>query len=96
MISRWAPPAEKGKFVAALMGNTLGTVITWPLLGAVIRSIGWVWAFIIPAVITTIWAVIWFFTVSDSPSDHWWITDEERDYITSSFGESVKKVKVRY
>uniref|UniRef100_A0A1B0G4N9 Uncharacterized protein n=1 Tax=Glossina morsitans morsitans TaxID=37546 RepID=A0A1B0G4N9_GLOMM len=30
LISKWAPPDEKGKFVASLMGGTFGTVITWP------------------------------------------------------------------
>lgn len=33
LISKWAPPAERGKFISALLGGTFGTVITWPLAG---------------------------------------------------------------
>lgn len=94
LIARWAPPAEKGKFVAALMGNTLGTVITWSLLGFIIQSMGWIWAFIIPAIIAAGWSVLWCFTVADAPSDHKFISEEERDYIDECLGTVVKKTKV--
>lgn len=33
LISKWAPPAERGKFISALLGGTFGTVITWPVAG---------------------------------------------------------------
>lgn len=29
LIAKWAPPNEKGKFVATLLGGTFGTVVTW-------------------------------------------------------------------
>lgn len=96
MISRWAPPAEKGKFVAALMGNTLGTVVTWPLLGVIIESIGWIWAFVVPGAVGVVWAIIWICTVADSPSEHKWISEEEKNYIVESLNTSVKRVKVIY
>lgn len=94
LIARWAPPEEKGKFVSALMGNTLGTVCTWPLLGAIIEGVGWQWAFVVPGVLAVTWSLIWAFTVADSPSDHRWISVEERDYINKSLSGGVKKVKV--
>ena len=45
MIARWAPPAEKGKFVSALMGNTLGTCLSWILVGMMTAAAGWDWGF---------------------------------------------------
>lgn len=33
LISKWAPPSERGKFISALLGGTFGTVITWPVAG---------------------------------------------------------------
>lgn len=35
VVSKWAPPDEKGKFVAALLGGNLGTVFTFQLTGVV-------------------------------------------------------------
>lgn len=33
LISKWAPPSERGKFISALLGGTFGTVVTWPVAG---------------------------------------------------------------
>lgn len=94
LIARWAPPVERGKFVSALMGNTLGTLVTWPLLGVIIESMGWIWAFFVPGAIGIAWAVLWFFTVADSPPEHRWITEDEKTYIMGSLETGVKRVQV--
>ncbi|KFB47840.1 hypothetical protein ZHAS_00015886 [Anopheles sinensis] len=94
LISKWAPPDEKGKFVSALMGGTFGTVITWPLVGVLIETVGWSFAFYIPAVISAIVAALWYIIVADSPSSHPRINAEERDYIEKSLGDTVSKSKL--
>ncbi|XP_017779301.1 PREDICTED: sialin [Nicrophorus vespilloides] len=93
LISRWAPPEEKGKFVGALLGGTLGTVLTWPMLGSIVESLGWTWAFYIPGGLALLWCLLWFFLVSDSPDLHPRISDEEKFYIAKSLGDSVAKRK---
>ncbi|XP_055532908.1 sialin-like [Wyeomyia smithii] len=91
LISKWAPPNEKGKFVSALMGGTFGTVITWPLVGVLIETFGWAFAFYVPAVLTTIVACCWFILVADSPSQHPRIKQEEKEFIEKSLGAAVSK-----
>nr|XP_022916487.1 sialin-like [Onthophagus taurus] len=93
LISRWAPPIEKGKFTGALLGGTLGTVITWPLLGAILESMGWSWAFFIPGIIVLLWCTLWFILVSDTPEDHPRISEEEKKYIAKSVGDVITKEK---
>lgn len=84
LISKWAPPTEKSWFAASLMGHTLGTAITFPLLGVILDRMKWMWAFFIPGTLAILWGVIWLFTVADSPIYHRWITEEEKTYITNS------------
>lgn len=43
LIGRWAPPQDRTKFVSCLMGNTLGTCLTWIIVGVVIRQYKWPW-----------------------------------------------------
>lgn len=93
-MAKWAPPHEKGKFVAALLGGAFGTVITWPLAGAVMETYGWTWAFYVPAIITLIATVFWIVLVADSPSTHPRITAGEREYIAKSLGGTVSDKKV--
>lgn len=45
LVAHWSPPAEKGRFVSALLGGAVGTVATWSLSGPLIEKFGWSWAF---------------------------------------------------
>lgn len=94
-MARWAPPAEKGKFVSAMMGGTLGTVVTWSLTGPLMERFGWASAFYVPAALTFVWCFFWWYLVADTPSDHPRISDAERKYILEALGDKVKKSKVK-
>lgn len=94
LISRWAPPVEKGKFTGALLGGTLGTVITWPVLGYIMQMVGWSWAFFIPGIFVLLWCILWFLLVADTPEAHSRISDDEKMYISKCLGDNIVKVKV--
>lgn len=79
--------------MGALLGGTLGTVITWPMLGSIIETLGWHWAFFVPGIIALIWVLIWYYLVSDTPESHPRITEDEKEYILKCLGDSVKKTK---
>lgn len=96
LISRWAPPDEKGKFIAALMGGTFGTVLTWSIVGILIEKAGWDYAFYVPALIAIVMTICWYGLVYDTPKDHPRILKEERDYIENVLGESFSQKKVRW
>ncbi|XP_022822793.1 sialin-like isoform X1 [Spodoptera litura] len=93
LVARWAPPAEKGKFVSAMMGGTLGTVITWSLTGPLMEKFGWASAFYVPAALTLVWCFFWWYLVADTPSEHPRITEAEKNYILDALGDKVKKSK---
>ncbi|XP_061379217.1 uncharacterized transporter slc-17.2-like isoform X2 [Danaus plexippus] len=93
LVARWAPPAEKGKFVSAMMGGTLGTVVTWSLTGPLLERFGWASAFYVPAGLTFIWCGFWWYLVADTPSEHPRISASERKYILDALGDKVKKSK---
>ncbi|KAL9915576.1 sialin isoform 1-T2 [Glossina fuscipes fuscipes] len=89
LISKWAPPDEKGKFVASLMGGTFGTVITWPASGLIIQALGWHWAFYVAAIVILCGMILWFIFVADNPAKHKTISAEEKQYIEKSLGVNV-------
>ncbi|KAH9639340.1 hypothetical protein HF086_012950 [Spodoptera exigua] len=93
LVARWAPPAEKGKFVSAMMGGTLGTVLTWSLTGPLMEKFGWASAFYVPAALTLVWCFFWWYLVADTPSEHPRITEAEKNYILDALGDKVKKSK---
>lgn len=66
-----------------------------PLAGYLTETFGWVYAFYVPAVFTALLTVIWYYIVSDSPSNHPRILQEEKEYIQKAIGESVSNKKVQ-
>lgn len=94
LIARWAPPAEKGKFVSALMGNTLGTCLTFILVGAITAAAGWDWGFHFLTMQIAAFCIIFWIVAADSPDQHKWITEEERNYIKESQSKTISKGKV--
>lgn len=80
------------------MGGTFGTVITWPISGLLIESMGWDWAFYMVGLFVLIVTLIWFFVVADSPAQHRSISVKEREYIEKSLGDTIttKKVGIIY
>lgn len=93
-MAHWAPPAEKGKFVSALLGGAIGTVVTWSLTGPLIENFGWDYAFYVPGVIGAIWCVFWLYLVYDSPTEHPRISEAEKKYILDGLGNKVQNSKV--
>lgn len=96
LVARWAPPEEKGKFISALMGGTLGTVATWSLTGPLLEKYGWASAFYVPGALTFVWCIFWWYLVADTPSEHPRISISERKYILDALGDKIKKSKVFY
>lgn len=93
-MSMWAPPAEKGKFTSALVGGAIGTVTTWPLAGWLIETVGWEFAFYVPAILAAGLTICWYLITFDSPAVHPRIAPEEREYIEKSL-IGISRTKVR-
>ena len=48
LVNRWAPAAEKSKFVTtSFAGVMLGTVTTFPMSGLIMEYLSWTWVFYI-------------------------------------------------
>lgn len=59
-----------------------------PMCGFLIAHLGWESVFYVTGAISTVWSVLWFFLVYDSPAEHPRIADEERRFIENAIGGS--------
>lgn len=81
LISKWAPPAELGKFGVAILGSNVGTIIAWAMVGPLIAQCGWQWAFYAVGACVMVFLMLWWWNVYDRPAEHPRITPDERDFI---------------
>lgn len=94
MLSKWVPPDEKSKFVAALLGGNLGTVFVWQASGFLIMKFGWKFAFYAAAALTLSIVLAWIFLISDTPRTHPRINPKEIQYIEQSLAGNVSEEQV--
>lgn len=66
-VSCWFPPQTRGK-ASGILGSSyiFGSAASWALAGFIVGSLGWRWAFFLPAIITLIVAFNWFFRIRES------------------------------
>jgi sugar phosphate permease len=88
-LSRWMLPAERG-WAQGLThaGSRLGGAVTPVLVVGIIAAAGWRAPFFIFAVIGVVWGIFWFWYYRDSPDDHKFVNDAERNLIKTSLGRT--------
>lgn len=95
MFGRWIPVSEKARATALLLsGVSLGTVTALLVTPVLIGAWGWRSVFYIYGVLGFIWWIFWQMRVSNLPSEHPSISDEELDHIRSGLPPIEKAPKV--
>lgn len=81
--------------VVYISGSSVGAALTFPLCGYIIHWAGWPLVFYLSGALGTLWFVLWWLLVYDSPAEHPRISIEERDYIIKSIGSAISQKKVK-
>ncbi|XP_034952204.1 uncharacterized protein [Chelonus insularis] len=95
LASVWIPPTDRSKFISHTMASALGAAVMMQIGGLLIATFGWESVFYFTGGLGTIWSIIWFLVVYDSPAEHPRISAEERRYIEEAIGFTASK-KVVY
>ncbi|XP_049948273.1 sialin-like isoform X2 [Schistocerca serialis cubense] len=96
MISRWIPTNERGKFMSAFMGSSLGAALTFPLCGMIIHFFNWQTVFYVTGTIGILWFISWWWLVYDNPAEHPTISESELKRIQNAIGDNVSEKKVGF
>ncbi|VDI45410.1 MFS transporter, ACS family, solute carrier family 17 (sodium-dependent inorganic phosphate [Mytilus galloprovincialis] len=95
---RWAPPLERTKLMALYyLGPPSGSVITLASSGYLCEygfDNGWGSIFYITGGVTLLWVLLWFILIRDTPLEHPWITDAEKNYICKTIPFNVENKKL--
>uniref|UniRef100_A0A1B6EC40 Major facilitator superfamily (MFS) profile domain-containing protein n=2 Tax=Clastoptera arizonana TaxID=38151 RepID=A0A1B6EC40_9HEMI len=94
LTAHWIPPDERSKFVSAYLGSSVGVAVTYPLCGVILDFLPWEAVFYVTGTIGTVWFILWWYLVYDTPAEHPTITAVERKYIEDSLGNSLSRKKL--
>ena len=99
--AKWAPPNERSSLLGiSNAGGQVGIIVGFSLGGYLCSNGfdgGWPSIFYIFGFIGFIWCFLWYFFMSDCPSEHRFISKMEREYIINETKHHriVKHVKFR-
>ncbi|XP_068215245.1 sialin-like [Palaemon carinicauda] len=94
LVARWIPPLERPRFISiTYMANCLGTIMTLPVCGLIIDTIGWEAVFYVCGAVAIVWVLFWSFLMFDSPCNHPRISDKEREFIMEAIAEGTTQQK---
>ncbi|EYC19031.1 hypothetical protein Y032_0025g1127 [Ancylostoma ceylanicum] len=83
----WAPPLERSKLATTTFtGSYVGVMLGLPLSATLVSYLSWSAPFYVFGCVGILWSFSWWMISSKSPSDHSYITEEERTYITEKVG----------
>lgn len=83
-VERWFPVKERGKANSIIFaGVGLGSVVSFPLVTAIILHHGWRTSFGFSACAGAAAGLVWYFAARDTPEQHSFVGEEERWLIVS-------------
>jgi len=79
LIRNWFTKAERARANALfLLTFPIAPMIAGPVSGLILTYLSWRWMFVIEAMPSLIWAVIWWWAIDDRPQDAKWLAQDER------------------
>ena len=91
LLSSWAPPSERSVHSSVVYaGTSLGTVVSILSAGYLTENYGWEATFYWMGVACIPWCILWVWLIQDSPQKQYYISRQERDFITKSLGNNTK------
>lgn len=102
-LTRWYPRHKMGRTMAILMcALPVGSIAGGLASGAIIEHFsgvaglsGWQWMFILEGIPALILGVVTFVTLSDSPADASWLTEDEKRAVLLELGTTSQAPKVQ-
>lgn len=96
LVANWIPTEERGIANGLIFaGVGAGAGITPPLITYIMVNYGWHWSFYTCALIGFVAGAVWHWLARDTPEQHPWITEEERQHIEAGLTASVRELEER-
>lgn len=94
VVFKWFPIKERGIVQGVnFSGSRLGAAFAYPIVFALIVSVGWRWSFGIFGIIGVIFATVWWFYFKNSPEEVKSISGKEKSYIIENRQKPASAVK---
>jgi sugar phosphate permease len=88
LIRKWFTRAERARAnTMFLISIPIASVIANPISGIVLEHLGWQMMFIVEALPSVLWALVWIWAISDEPQSVTWLDAREKANLLAALQE---------
>jgi sugar phosphate permease len=88
LIRKWFTRAERARAnTMFLISIPIASVIANPISGIVLEHLGWQMMFIVEALPSVVWALVWIWAISDEPQSVAWLDAREKANLLAALQE---------
>jgi sugar phosphate permease len=88
LIRKWFTRAERARAnTMFLISIPIASVIANPISGIVLEHLGWQMMFIVEALPSVVWALVWIWAISDEPQSVTWLDAREKANLLAALQE---------
>jgi MFS family permease len=90
LMRSWFTQGERARANLALLGTPIAAAIGNALCGLAVSAVGWRWMFVVTAVPTLLWLLVWWWAIDDDPSQATWLDPETQSRLVAELAEEAQ------
>src|ERR1700727_3092447 len=94
VVRAWFTQQERARANLALLGTPIALMIGNALCGLAVSIVGWRWMFVVTAVPSLLWCLVWWWAVEDDPRNATWLDADTKQKLVATLNAEAKQMPV--
>jgi MFS family permease len=94
VMRAWFTQQERARANLALLGTPIALMIGNALCGLAVSIVGWRWMFVVTAVPSLLWCVVWWWAIEDDPRNATWLDPDTKERLVTALNAEAKHAPV--
>ena len=96
VMRAWFTQQERARANLALLGTPIALMIGNALCGLAVSIVGWRWMFVVTAVPSLLWCLVWWWAVEDDPRNATWLDVDTKQKLVAMLNAEAKRMPVAH
>jgi MFS family permease len=90
VMRAWFTQQERARANLALLGTPIALMIGNSLCGLAVSYVGWRWMFVVTAVPSLVWCLVWWWAIEDDPRNAAWLDGATKQKLVAALDAEAK------
>lgn len=96
VMRAWFTQQERARANLALLGTPIALMIGNALCGIAVSIVGWRWMFVVTAIPSLLWCLVWWWAIEDDPRNAVWLDENAKQKLVAALNLEAKRAPVAH